>query len=199
MGLKTFLTICLLACTTPAVWSQSNKLYDSSLFCSFGGVFHAPRTDYVSPCGGLNIGLEFVTTHGHAFIVDGVIGSGKACEDFKTSEGMILKHDRLQHYQVYLDYGRVVYQTSKVQLFPFVGLGGTGFSYEYDARNEVYFSKDAFSTCVGVSYDILLRSRFMDQKLCIKPYASVSFYNDPLHVVPSFNVAVVWKIGSYLR
>jgi len=191
---KTFLTISLLVMSAVSMWAQE---YDPSFFVYLGAMFHAPRTDYVSDFGGLNAGFSFSLESGHAFLLDASLGGGVAKRDFKTSEGMILDNDDLTHVQLFLDYGHIVYQTGRVQVFPFAGLGVMGYQFEYDEDREIYFDKSAFSANIGLCYDINLKERpnWFRQTLRIKPSASVSFYNGPLHVVPSFNLSVVYCMG----
>lgn len=182
--------------TSFASWAQE-KVYEPSVFVYVGGGFHAPRTDYVSYFGGFNAGVSFSLASGHAFMLDCSVNGGEARRDFKAAEGMILKDDPLTNGQIYFDYGHVVHQTSRTQIFPFGGIGVTDYTFELDEDREICFNKCAFSANIGLCYDIRLRERpnWLNQAIRIKPYAAVSFYNGPLRVVPSFNVSVLYCIG----
>jgi len=194
---KTFLTLTLFVLALVSSFAQQDY-YDASLFFSLGGYYHAPRTDYASKFGGIDMGATVVTTKGNAFMLTVNIGGGEARKDFKTSEGWIYKNDDLVDTQCLLDYGHVVYQTERVQLIPYGGIGITSYEFVYDKEDDYRFDKNAFCVNAGLCYDInLTRSNsYFSHAIRIKPYAMVSFYNGPLHVVPSFNVAVSWNFGS---
>lgn len=197
---KTFVIICSLIFSTMASLAQTDDIIGNFCF-SFGGSYHAPRTDYVSQFGGVDAGFSCTMNSGNFYMFDVAVGGGKAQKDFSSHDGKIYKGDKLTTAQIFLDYGRVVRQTERTQLIPFGGIGMTGYTYtfphDYDEDPET-IDKTAFGVNVGLCYDIRLgRSTEIYQGIRVKPLATVSFYGSPLNVVPSFNLAICYCIGFY--
>ncbi len=161
-----------------------------------------PRTDYVGGFGGMDLGLSCCTDKGHFWMMDFSIDAGAAHQNFKTSRGWILDNDNLVHYALYFDYGRIVSKQEHSRLFPFVGLGIQSYEFHegYD-DDEDYPFKGGFSVNAGTCFDWSFRSRHHEGKMSVhglrfKPSAAITFYNAPLKMVPSLNVAVCYCFGS---
>ena len=164
----------------------------------FGGMWHAPRTDYVSDFGGLDVGFSGSFESGHALMFDLGLNFGRARDDFRATHGWIYNGDLLTNIQLYVDYGRVVRQTFHQQLMPFVGLGCTGYQYNTADEHDDDIYKSGISTRIGFCYDWLFShpGNGRHNGLRIKPYGAISFYGSPLKFVPSFNLSVCYLIGE---
>ena len=161
-----------------------------------------PRTDYVSNMAGFNCGFEYISKKDNVYMFDMSISGGRAKKDFHTGEGWIFRRDYVDVPQLFINYGHVVKHINKFQMFPFVGMGISGFELGHDSDDDDYPSKDGFSigAGLGLDWDFCRGRRSWSEDwnhgLLIKPFMSVTFMNTPVKIVPSFNIAVCYCFGS---
>ncbi len=170
-----------------------------------------PRSDYYTSAYGLNVGMSAGRSR-HLFTLDISIGWGsKVKKDIETKKGWILEGKHTNYFQFYGNYAFCTSRTSKMQYFPFIGLGMNAFNVpkeNKDDSNDVPM-KNGFSACAGMMFDIILHrtvnihSSFMGSKadvgyyaIRLKPYFSMTHYND-LGWMPALNLNVTFNWGGY--
>ncbi len=170
-----------------------------------------PRSDYYTSAYGLNLGMSAGWSR-HLFTLDISVGWGsEAKKDIETKKGWILEGKHTNYFQFYGNYAFCTARTSKMQYFPFIGLGMNGFNVpkeNKDDSNNVPM-KNGFSACAGMMFDIIMhrtvniRNSMMGSKadvgyyaIRLKPYFSMTHYND-LGWMPAINLNVSFNWGGY--
>lgn len=173
-----------------------------------GVTSHTPFINALGTGAGIHIGGGiFIKRHMIGGEVDMTMGGG-IHDNIYTTDGVIDKYDCLVPNGMNLRYGYRVFRSRKVDITPFLGVGGNYYKfkcYDYTDMDNIkksHICTKGVSLGFGCAFDyVFLRNRDAkydeSHRITIRPYLNYTHHNKGLGWVPALNIAINYSFNSF--